>query len=139
MAQTFRKLGFAVLITVLSIFTANAQSTSPKITTLLNTASWCHVCRANVPRIEKDLMPMMMQDKNVQVVVNDRSNKNTKKASYPILEKAGIIAFANNNKATGMIYFLDANTKELLSRVSMSKSNEEIMTTYKTALSKIKN
>lgn len=114
----------------------SAQSENSKVIVLLNKASWCSVCQANDSRVKKDLMPILMQDKDVQLVVNDISNKDTKAASKPMLDKTGIFSFAKKNTGAGMLYFIDAKTKKLISSVSISKSNEEIMKMYKEALSK---
>ncbi|WP_354332731.1 hypothetical protein [Pedobacter sp. CG_S7] len=83
-----------------------------KVIALVNKASWCHVCQENGPRFQKDIMPMAMQNKNVKIVVNDLSNDNTKAASLPMLQKAGIENFASKNTGTGMLYLIDAKTKK---------------------------
>jgi len=136
MVSTIKKISYAVLLTVIGIVFANAQNSNPKLITLLNKAVWCHVCQANGSRVEKDLMPMLMQDKNVQLVVNDLSNKETKTTSKAMLKNAGITSFANKNTGTGMLYFIDAKSKKLISSISISEPNKEIMMTYKEALTK---
>lgn len=136
MISTIKKIGFAVLITVIGAFTVNAQNQNAKVIALLNKASWCPVCQANGARVEKDLMPMLMQDKKVMFVMNDLSNNSTKAASKPMLEKAGITSFAKKNTGTGMLYFINTKSKRLISDVSISRPDEEIMMTYKEALSK---
>lgn len=133
MISTFKKIGFAVIITVMGMFSAQAQ-TDAKVIALLNKADWCSVCKANGPRVEKDLMPMIMQNKKVKLVVNDLSNDKTKAISNPMLEKAGIVSFAKKNNGTGMLYFLNAKTKVLISSASLADSNDEIMKAYQTAL-----
>ncbi len=133
MVSTIKKIGLTVLLAVLGLVSVNAQTENPQLIALVNKASWCHVCQANGPRVEKDLMPMLMQDKNLQVVVNDLSNKETKAKSNPMLKKAGLTSFAKENTGTGMIYFIDAKTKKQISSISLSKSNEEIMMAYQNA------
>ncbi|MDR0792331.1 MAG: hypothetical protein LBE82_03410 [Chitinophagaceae bacterium] len=136
MKSTIKKIGFAVLITVMSVFAANAQNASPKAIALLNKASWCPVCQANGARVEKDLMPMLMQDKNILLVMNDLSDDKTKAASKEMLNKAGIASIAKKNTGTGMLYFIDAKSKKVISSVSIAEPNEKIMMTYKEALAK---
>jgi hypothetical protein len=136
MKSMIKKIGLAILITVAGVFAVNAQNQNPKIIALLNKASWCPVCKANGARVEKDLMPMLMQDKNVQLVMNDLSNNDTKAASKPMLDKAGIASFAQKNQGTGMLYFVDAKSKKQISSVSIAEANEKIMMTYKDALAK---
>ncbi|MEO6849577.1 MAG: hypothetical protein ABI166_03075 [Mucilaginibacter sp.] len=107
-----------------------------KVIALVNKASWCPVCQANGPRFEKDIMPMAMQNKDVQIVMNDLSDDKTKAASLPMLEKAGIASFAKKNKGTGTLYFIDAKSKKLISEVSLAKSDDEIKKVYMAALAK---
>lgn len=136
MTNTFKKIGFAVIITVIGMFSASAQA--PKVIALLNKASWCPVCKANGARVEADLMPMLMQNKDVQLVMNDLSNDESKAVSASMLEKIGVTTFARKNTGTGVLYFIDAESKELISKVSVAKSNEEIMMAYQKALDKSK-
>jgi hypothetical protein len=107
-----------------------------KVIALVNKASWCPVCQANGPRFEKDIMPMAMQNKDVQIVMNDLSDDKTKAASLPMLEKAGIASFAKKNTGTGTLYFIDAKSKKLISEVSLAKSDDEIKKVYMAALAK---
>ena len=137
MVSTIKKVSFTVLVTVVA-FAANAQNTNPKVIALLNKASWCPVCKTNGPRFEKDIMPMVMDNKDVQMVMNDLSNDNSKATSKGMLDKAGITSFAEKNEGTGMLYFLDAQTKTLLSQVSLAEPDEQIKKAYDTALSKVK-
>jgi hypothetical protein len=117
-------------------FSASAQTTQPKVIALLTKASWCPVCQANGPRFEKDIMPMVMQNKEVKMVMNDLSDKNSIAMSKGMLEKAGIYKFAEKNPATGMLYFFDAKSKKLLSKVSLAGTNDEIKEAYQAALQK---
>lgn len=136
MISTIKKFSLVVIIAFLGIAMAKAQTQNPKIIALLNKASWCSVCRTNGPRVEKDLMPMLMQDKNVQVIMNDLSDKKTISKSLPMIKKAGIASFAKENTGSGMLYFIDANSKKLITSISIDESNEDIMMAYKKSLSK---
>lgn len=137
MVSTIKKIGFAVLFTVIGMFSSNVQNENTKVIVLLNKANWCSVCQANGPRVEKDLMPMLMQNKQVQLVVNDLSDKSTKASSQMMLEKAGLASFGKKNNGTGMMYFIDAKSKKLISSIMLSKSNDEIMKVYQDALPKM--
>lgn len=123
-----------LLITAMGVFAANAQTKSPKVIALLNEASWCPVCKANGPRAMKDLMPMLMKDKNVMVVMNDVSNNATKAKSKPMLENAEIYTFAENHIATGMLYFIDAKTKKWLASISIANPDMQIKMVFKKAM-----
>lgn len=82
----------------------------------------------------KDIMPMAMMNKQVQVVVSDLSNERTKTASLPMLEKVGIADFAKANKETGELYFLNAQSKQLISKISIAESDMKIKQAFKAAL-----
>ena len=131
-----KQLIFAFALIMGLSFVASAQKNQPKVIVLLNKASWCHVCQENGPRFMKDVMPMVKKNKEVKMVMNDLSDKMTIAKSKDMLEKAGIYNFAQENPATGVLYFFDARTKEFISKVSLSKSNEEIQKVYMEALSK---
>ena len=117
-------------------FAVSAQNSQPKVIALLTKASWCPICQANGPRFMKDVMPMVMKNKEVQMVMNDVSNDDTKATAKPMLEKAGIYEFTEKNPGTGMLYFINARTKKLISKVSLAQSNMEIQEAYQKALSK---
>lgn len=129
-----KKLVIATMLFMGMAITGFAQST--KVIALVNKASWCHVCQENGPRFEKDIMPMAMQNKNVQIVMNDLSDAKTKSASLTMLQKAGIEKFASKNTGTGMLYFIDAKSKKLISKVSLAENNEQIKKVYMAALAK---
>jgi hypothetical protein len=127
-------LAFVVLLSV--TMGSFAQGNSPKVIALINKASWCTVCQANGARFEKDIMPMAMANKDVQIVMNDLSDAQTKAASSPMLKKAGVASFARINNGTGTLYFIDAKSKKLISEVSLAKSDEEIKKVYMAAIAK---
>lgn len=87
------------LLTVVLLLTGFAISGfrhQTKVIALVNKASWCHVCQENGARFEKEIMPMAMQNPNVQIVMNDVSDNNTKAASLPMLNarKSGYTALS---------------------------------------------
>lgn len=131
-----KQLIFAFALVMGLSFAASAQNSQPKVIALMTKASWCPICQANGPRFMKDVMPMVMKNKEVQMVMNDVSNDETKATAKPMLEKAGIYGFAEKNPGTGMLYFINAKTKKLISKVSLAQSNMEIQEAYQKALSK---
>ncbi len=105
----------------------NSQSVSNEsIIVMVNTADWCPACKTNGQRIEKEVVSSYMGNETFSIVVNDLSNKESKKTSKASLEKLGIEKLAKKNKTTGMIYFIDAQTKEIVKEISVTKSTEEI-------------
>ena len=131
-----KQLICAVALVMGLSFSASAQKAQPKVIALLTKASWCPVCQANGPRFMKDVMPMVMKNKEVKMVMNDVSDKKTIAMSKDMLDKAGVYDFAEKNPGTGMLYFLDGKTKELISKVSLAEPNEKIEKAYQEALSK---
>ena len=131
-----KKLLFSSILLFGIVLTSFAQEHSPKVIALINKASWCPVCQANGPRFEKDIMPMAMADKDLQIVMDDLSDDKTKTASMPMLKKAGIAKFAKSNTDTGILYFIDAKSKKLISQVSLAESDDEIKKVYMAALTK---
>lgn len=79
---------------------------------------------------------MAMANKNVQIVMNDLSDAKTKEASMPMLKKAKMSQFAKTHTETGMLFFVDARTKKLISKVSLAKSDENIKKVFMNALAK---
>jgi predicted protein tyrosine phosphatase len=126
------------LVLVMSFsFAAKAQKIQPTINALLTKASWCVVCQANGQRFTKDIMPMIQENKEVQIIVNDLSDKKTTAMSRKALQKADIYDFAEKNPATVILFFFIYNKKTRLSSASLSDSNEEIEKAYNKALSKM--
>jgi len=132
--MTMKKLLVATALFMGIAISGFAQNA--KVIALINKASWCPVCQANGPRFEKDIMPMAMQNKDVQIVMNDVSDDKTKAASLPMLQKAGLVSFANKNTGTGTLYFIDAKSKKLISSVSLAESDDKIKEVYMAALAK---
>lgn len=128
-----------LLIVVTS--TANAKKVivkekEAKIIVMVNTATWCPACAGNGARVEKEVLSSYMKNPKVSIVVNDISNDETKATSKASCEKAGISTVAQANKGTGVIYFIDAKTKTVLSQISVTKSTEEINAAFKNVLEK---
>lgn len=131
-----KKLFVGIFLVLGFSLAASAQDAQPKVIALLTKASWCPICQANGPRVMKDVMPMVMKNKEVKMVMNDVSDKKTVATSKPMLENAGIYEFAQKNPATGMLYFFDAQSKKLISKVSLAEPDKVIKKAYMKALSK---
>lgn len=129
-----KKLIFATMLFMGIAISGFAQNV--KVIALVNKASWCPVCQANGPRFEKDIMPMAMENKEVQIVMNDLSDDKTKAASLLMLQKTGIASFAKKNTGTGVLYFIDAKSKKMITHVSLAQSDDEIKKVYMAALAK---
>lgn len=131
-----KKLLIASLLVLAVAVSGFAQSRQVKVIALMNKASWCPVCQDHGMHFMQKIAPMVMKNPEVKMIVNDLSNDQTRASSMEMLKEAGITQFAEENDATGRIYFIDARTKKLLSTVSIAQSDREIMKAYKEALSK---
>lgn len=65
-----------------------AHSANPKLIAVVNSATWCGVCKANSERFSTLLMPY--SKKGVNIYLNDLSNEKTKEASKQQLVKTGV-------------------------------------------------
>ncbi|TAN12229.1 MAG: hypothetical protein EPN37_15950 [Chitinophagaceae bacterium] len=131
-----KKLLIASLLLLGTVASGLSQGRQVKVIALMNKASWCPVCQDHGMHFMQKIAPMVMKNPEVKMLVNDLSNDQTRASSMEMLKEAGITQFAEENDATGRIYFIDARTKKLLSTVSIAQSDREIMKAYKEALSK---
>lgn len=104
----------------------SSENNTAKVIVVINSASWCGVCKKNGPRLEQTILPAYMKDSNYQVIVNDLSDDSTKAASTKLLADAGLVGFDKEHKSTGMIFLIDAQSKKQISSISVTKSDEEI-------------
>jgi hypothetical protein len=107
-----------------------------KIIVLVNTASWCPVCKNNGPRVKEQVISKFKQNIDYQIVVNDLSSEETKLASRDKCEKAGILSIADKHIDTGKIYFINAANKSVVSDISVIENNDMIVKAFNEALLK---
>lgn len=69
------------------------------------------------------------QDKAIHFVVNDVTSEETKKKSEAELKKHGLLEEIGKHKGTGVAYFFHSESKELITQVSVAKSDEELAET----------
>lgn len=112
-----------VLITLLSV-SVMAQS-GAKVIAVVNKADWCPSCEKNGERAMNALMKNN-KDKVVQFVVNDLTNDETKTKSTEKLVKVGLKEAIAEYKSTGVVYFFNAETKKLISKISVAKSDQKL-------------
>lgn len=111
----------------------NVQQTNVEgkhVIVMINTASWCGVCKANGPRVEMNVVSKYMANDHYTIVKNDLSDDQSKKTSLEECTKVGIQEVAQENKYTGIIYFIDPASKQVFDSVSVSKTDTEIMAVF---------
>lgn len=116
---------------------ASTKPDAQKVIAMVTTATWCPTCRANGKRVEENVISNYRRNSKFQIIVNDRSNNETKAISKATYSKAGLTEIAKQNRGTGVIYFINAKTKILISQISLAKSNNEISRAFDYALSAI--
>lgn len=99
--------------------------TAPKIIAVVNQADWCSVCKANGQRAMGAFMENNKEG-TISLVVNDVTSAETTKKSAIGLSTNGLTDAMKNFKATGVVYFFDAETKKPLIQITVANSNEEI-------------
>lgn len=108
-----------------------------KVIVMVNTAQWCPACKKNGNRVEVDVLSQYRNNPNYQIIINDLSTKETKKASEVVYTVAGIAGVAKSNNSTGVIYFINSDTKLLISTISVTKTTEEIKQAFDQSLAKL--
>lgn len=129
-----RTLVSAVLIVLVSM--SGYAETNAKVIGVINEASWCSVCKKNGERAHKALMSNN-ENGEVKFVTNDLSNDETKTASADVLSELGVKSAMDSNNRTGMVYFFDASSKELLEKISLAKSDEKLLETLASVKEKV--
>jgi hypothetical protein len=119
------KINFGLLLSFLVLSSLN--SLTAQVIAVVNKADWCPTCKANGPRVSKEVLANFGSDK-LTVIENDLSNKRTKEESKLKLAAIGLEEQLKGNKTTGIIILFDPKTKKELGRISVAKSNEEIET-----------
>ncbi|HQV07428.1 MAG TPA: hypothetical protein PKW62_11730, partial [Chitinophagaceae bacterium] len=70
-----------------------------------------------------------------KMVAIDRTNAKTIEASKEMLGKVGVpLSFMDTHEATGMLYFLNAANKKVITSVSVANPNMQIEMVFKKAL-----
>ena len=123
-----------LLALLLSGFGISAHQSDSKVIAVISTAKWCPACQANGERVETEIVPEYAEDMRFKVLVYDQSDKETKSASKDNLKSEGLEDLLKDMKATGNICLVNAHSKELISSIAVSKSNDEIKTAFESAL-----
>lgn len=119
--KTFLATMMLVALVSISGFAQNQA----KVIAVINKADWCPACQQNGERAMAAFMESN-KDMAIQFVANDLTNDETKSKSVELLKKLGLDKAVSAYKGTGVAYFFNANTKTLISQISVAKSNEEL-------------
>ena len=120
-------LSFTLVLVTNTIF---AQA-SPKIIAVVSKAQWCSTCIKNENRVGQQVISSVDTTK-ITLLINDLSDKQTENASAESFKKLGLKQ--GNFKSTGVITFIDASSKKILSSISVAESSEKIKEAFANSL-----
>ncbi|MFO7830042.1 MAG: hypothetical protein R6V23_15565 [Bacteroidales bacterium] len=124
MMKTIKTILTSVILITLFSVSVMAQS-GAKVIAVVNRADWCPTCEKNGERAMAALMENN-KDGVFQFVVNDLTNDETKAESAKKLKKVDVHQAVSEFNSTGMVYFFNAETKELLNKISVAKSDKKL-------------
>lgn len=107
-----------------------------KVLAVVNHAEWCPTCQHNGERAQ-EAFKEANTDGTIKFVVNDLTNDDTKAQSTQALKDVGLDKVMTQHKGTGVVYLFDAKNKTFINKVSVAKSNEEIIKALLSAKNKI--
>ena len=122
--KTLKSILISFMLIVLVGLTASAQSNT-KIIAVVNEAEWCPACKNNGERA-MNAFKENNKDAVFQFVQNNLTNDETKLKSNAELKNLGLLDAMTEYKGTGVVYFFNAETKSLISKIGISKTNEEL-------------
>ena len=129
--RTLKSIFAITALTVLISVSAISQPV-PKVIAVVNKADWCPVCKANGERAMAAFMKNN-EDGSIKFLEYDVTNDQTKKRSAEELKKFGIDQIIDKYKVTGLVSFFNPETKQLISQVSVSESDNKLADAMKTA------
>lgn len=127
--KTIKSILTVVFFTLIMAGSAIAQSDA-KVIAVINKADWCGTCVKNGDRAMMAMMKGNM-DGNVHFIKNDLTNDETKKKSMAVLKEFGFDKILSEYKGTGMVYFFDVESKKLINKISVAKSDDKLIEAVK--------
>ncbi len=124
--KTLKSILTSFMLIILVGLSASAQSNT-KVIAVVNEAEWCPACKSNGERA-MNAFKENNKDAVFQFVKNNLTNDETKLKSNNKLKELGLFDAMAEFKGTGVVYFFNAETKALISKIGISKSNEELAT-----------
>jgi len=129
--KTQKSVIFSLAIIMLMSVSAMAQSDA-KVIAVINHAEWCSVCKSNGERAQAAFMENN-KDGAIQFLVNNLTDAASIEKSATALKETGLDKVMADKKMTGTAYFFDAETKKLITKVSVAKSDQELADAMVTA------
>jgi thiol-disulfide isomerase/thioredoxin len=123
---------FASFILIALVSVSAFAGTDSNVIAVVNKAEWCPTCQKNGMRA-METFKANNEDMAIHFIANDLTDDESKKKSAEALEKVGLAKVMADHKGTGVVYFFDAESKELINQVSVAKPNEELAEAIATA------
>jgi thiol-disulfide isomerase/thioredoxin len=123
---------FASFILIALVSVSAVAGTGSKVIAVVNNAEWCPTCQKHGMRA-METFKAINKDMAIQFIANDLTDDESKKKSAEALEEVGLNKAMADHKGTGVVYFFDAESKELINKVSVAKTNEELAEAVATA------
>jgi len=92
---------------------------------VINKADWCPVCQKNGERAMKALKGND-EDGAIKFVGNNLTDEQTKAKSKERLKNYGLYEKMKSYEGTGIVFFFDAESKELIDKISVAKSSRKL-------------
>jgi len=122
--KTLKTISTSLILIIAFSSSIFAQSNA-KVLAVINEAEWCPVCQHNGDRAMK-AFKANNKDAKFQFVMNNLTNDETKMKSAEDLKNLGLTDVIAPYKGTGTVYFFNADTKALISNISIAKTDEEL-------------
>lgn len=124
---------FLTLIALFFVtFIANAQNTetasTKKVIAVVFHADWCPYCTKLSDKIENVKGDVDMA--NIEFIKFDFTDKESTKATEDFAAEKEVKSVLENNKGTGFLVLIDAETKKELVKISGKDSEEEIKAAF---------
>ena len=123
--KTVKTIIAGLLLIGLVPISAMAQKKA-EVIAVINRADWCPICQANGKRANMVFKKNNMNG-DILFVTNDLTNTQTKNKSAEMLKKYGLDKVMMNHESTGMVFFFNPKTKELIDQISASRTNPELV------------
>ncbi|MEQ1677290.1 MAG: hypothetical protein ABL876_11345 [Chitinophagaceae bacterium] len=118
------------VFTLLLVSVKGVAQENRKVIAVINKAAWCPVCQANGEKMMKEVIPVF-NESNVQFVMNDLTSASTKADSKMKLVEANAYKAVKKVSATGLLLLVDAETGDLLEKISVAEPAEKLVSAIK--------
>ncbi|MBS3770726.1 MAG: hypothetical protein V5A47_13280 [Bacteroidales bacterium] len=108
------------------IFSMSVMAQSQhEVIAVINKADWCPVCEKNGERAMEALKGSN-EDGAVKFIGNDLTDEETKAKSKEKLKEYGLYEKMKSYNETGVVFFFDTESKELIDKISVAKSSRKL-------------